>query len=221
MDDGDEQPLTGGWVTGGVARVGDTVRRPTGPHSPFVHRLLLHLERVGFDGAPRFLGIDDRGREILSFVRGEPKLGTSHLSDHALRSAARLLRRFHDAAAGVVHGDPGPWNMLWRDDDAIALIDFDEAREGDPVEDVGYLAWKALRLIPEGPPVDEQRRRLRVLADAYGIAVDDTLLDAVEEAVARVAAKGVAGRWPRSVLQRIDVERSWIVLVRRDLLSAG
>ena len=37
-----------------VARIGDTVRRPTGPWSPAVHALLRHFERVGFEGAPRF-----------------------------------------------------------------------------------------------------------------------------------------------------------------------
>jgi hypothetical protein len=32
-----EIPLAGGDVTEGVVRVGDTVRRPVGPHSPLVH----------------------------------------------------------------------------------------------------------------------------------------------------------------------------------------
>lgn len=44
----------------------------TGPQSPAVHALLPHFEAVGFDGAPRFLGIDDEEREILSYVAGEP-----------------------------------------------------------------------------------------------------------------------------------------------------
>jgi hypothetical protein len=54
--------LSGGRLTAGVVRVGGTVRRPTGPHSPFVHELLAHLEAVGFAGAPRLLGVDDQGR---------------------------------------------------------------------------------------------------------------------------------------------------------------
>ena len=60
-----EEPLHGGDVTT-VVKVGDTVRRETGPWSAAVHALLQHFERVGFDGAPRFLGIDERGREILA-----------------------------------------------------------------------------------------------------------------------------------------------------------
>ncbi|MBN8880879.1 MAG: aminoglycoside phosphotransferase family protein, partial [Salana multivorans] len=66
-----EIPLPGGDVTDGVVRVGDTVRRPIGDHSALVHRVLRHLEDAGFAGAPRLLGVDDRQREILTFVDGE------------------------------------------------------------------------------------------------------------------------------------------------------
>lgn len=41
-----EIPLSGGRITEGVVRVGDTVRRPVGAHSAFVHRLLRHFEAV-------------------------------------------------------------------------------------------------------------------------------------------------------------------------------
>ena len=35
-----------------------------------MHELLAFFERAGWDGAPRFLGFDGQGREILSFVDG-------------------------------------------------------------------------------------------------------------------------------------------------------
>ena len=41
----DELPLSGGNVTAGVVRVGDTVRRPVGAWTPAVHNLLQHLEQ--------------------------------------------------------------------------------------------------------------------------------------------------------------------------------
>ena len=66
-----EIPLAGGDVTHGVVRVGDTVRRPRGPWSDAVAAYLLHLERVGFRGAPRYLGVDEHGRDVLEFVCGE------------------------------------------------------------------------------------------------------------------------------------------------------
>jgi len=80
-----------------VVLVGDTVRRPMGEWSPAVHALLEHFEAVGFDGAPRFLGIDDQGREMLSFVAGDAALAPLPDSDDALVELARLLRRTHEA----------------------------------------------------------------------------------------------------------------------------
>jgi hypothetical protein len=89
-------------MSSGVVRVGDTVRRPAGPWTPAVHALLTHLHEVGFGGAPRPLGIDDRGREVLTFMPGTVAWpGHFHLldADRQLRRAARLVREFHDAKA--------------------------------------------------------------------------------------------------------------------------
>ncbi len=92
---GTEIPLNGGNMSTGVVRAGDTVRRPAGPWTPAVHALLTHLHEVSFRGAPRPLGIDDRGREILTFVPGTVVWpGHFHLldADGQLVRAARLIR---------------------------------------------------------------------------------------------------------------------------------
>jgi hypothetical protein len=97
-----EIPLAGGDVTEGVVRAGDTVRRPVGPHSPLVHALLAHLELVGFEGAPRFLGIDGSGREVLSYIDGEVagRPRPPWIADETrLASVGRLVRAYDDAAA--------------------------------------------------------------------------------------------------------------------------
>ena len=104
MDKADqvEIPLAGGDVTEGVVRVGDTVRRPVGPHSPLVHALLEHLESAGFEGAPRFLGIDGSGREVLSYIDGEVagRPRPPWIADETrLASVGRLVRAYDDAAA--------------------------------------------------------------------------------------------------------------------------
>jgi hypothetical protein len=104
MDKADqaEIPLAGGDVTEGVVRVGDTVRRPVGPHSPLVHALLAHLESVGFEGAPRFIGIDGSGREVLSYIDGEVagRPRPPWIADETrLASVGRLVRAYDDAAA--------------------------------------------------------------------------------------------------------------------------
>jgi hypothetical protein len=100
-----EIPLAGGDVTEGVVRVGGTVRRPAGPHSPLVHALLAHLEAAGFEGAPRFLGIDAAGREVLSYLEGEVagRPRPPWIADEArLASVGRLVRAYDDAAASFV-----------------------------------------------------------------------------------------------------------------------
>jgi hypothetical protein len=100
-----EIPLLGGDVTEGVVRVGNTVRRPLQETSPLVHALLKHLEAVGFDGAPWFLGIDERGREILSYIEGEVawRPRPPWIADEdRLVSVARLVRAYDDAAASFV-----------------------------------------------------------------------------------------------------------------------
>jgi len=96
----DERRLDGG--VNQVSQVGQTIRRPVGPWSAAVHELLQHLEASGFTGAPRFVGVDKDGREVLSKVSGEspwppsPMLFESALLD----SAAALLRRYHEAVEG-------------------------------------------------------------------------------------------------------------------------
>src|SRR4051812_23447990 len=94
-----------------VVRVGDTVRRPRRPTSPATAGLLAHLDRVGFDGAPRHLGYDERGREVLSYIPGEAATAPYAawaLTDDALVSVAALLRRFHDAMSTFA-GDAYVW----------------------------------------------------------------------------------------------------------------
>ena len=96
-----EIPLLGGTANRGrVHRVRDTVRRPLRPTSAATHALLRHLEEVGFDGAPRVLGVDDAGREVLSYIPGQAVTAPAPdwgLTDAALRSvgaaAAPLPRR--------------------------------------------------------------------------------------------------------------------------------
>lgn len=192
-----EVPLPGGTANRGrVHRVGDTVRRPLRPTSAATHALLRHLENVGFDGAPRALGIDGTGREVLSYVPGQAVIAPAAawgLTDAALDSVGRLLRRFHDATVGfdpspylwshpapapfdgggIAHNDPNLDNIVFRDGRAVALIDFDLAAPGNAVWDVAAAArlWAPLRAPADTSDIRRGREllRLRVLVDAYGL----------------------------------------------------
>ena len=98
-----------------VARVGQTVRRTSHSWSAAVLDLLAHLESEGFAGAPRALGFDDQGREVLTYIQGEVGLGARFIPaqggrfdvslpdyvwrDHVLVHLGALIRAYHDAAA--------------------------------------------------------------------------------------------------------------------------
>jgi hypothetical protein len=207
-----EQILSGGFTNAGlVTRVGDTVRRPLRPTSAAIHALLEHLERVGFDGAPRFLGVDEHGRETLSYIPGDavvPPYPAWALTDEALVSVAELLRRYHDAVASfdsrglswpppiperfrgaiVTHNDPNLDNVIFRDGRAVALIDFDLAGPGTRIWDVACAArlWAPLRADEDVPDALRGRAldRLRAFADAYGLSARERpeVVDAMVDA---------------------------------------
>ncbi|MBE7701697.1 aminoglycoside phosphotransferase family protein [Oerskovia sp. Sa1BUA8] len=96
--------MTGGNSTN-VVRRGDTVRRTAGPWTPTVQALLAHLRAQGVTEVPEPLGLDERGREVLSFVPGEAAhypLPDRLWDESLLRGAGALLRRVHDASVGFL-----------------------------------------------------------------------------------------------------------------------
>lgn len=193
MSHEEEQPLAGGNVSAGVVRVGDTVRRPAGPWTPAVHALLTHLHDVGFRAAPRPLGIDGQGREVLGFIPGEvvwpDRFGLLEPA-RALSDVAGLIREFHDAvrdftppadavwqvlvpAEGadiIAHHDLAPWNLVAVAEGGWAFIDWDTAAPGSRLWDLAYAVHG---LVPLSAHPDWRRAdagaRLRTFADAYGL----------------------------------------------------
>ena len=174
-----EIPLEGGNLSIGVVRVGDTVRRPAKGSSELVARLLGELEARGVAWAPRYLGRDEQGRDTFTFIAGSVPARWLEHSDAQVARAARLLRALHDATRGsqlagtssvVCHNDPSPSNTIFDEaGQPIAFIDFDFAAPGEPLEDLGYLAWAwCVSSNPTRPAVAAQAAQVRVAADAYG-----------------------------------------------------
>jgi thiamine kinase-like enzyme len=188
----DEAPLSGGYVNA-VVRVGATVRRQLRTPRPFVHDLLRTLEHEGWSGAPRFLGIDEQGREILSWIDGHvPWSGVSEppsvYDAHAVAGVARLVRELHDLTAGsplagdgdvVCHNDLSLKNTVYREVSEaggvawrpVAFIDWDAAAPGRRIHDVAHLAWQWAANTSSAP--ESAARLVRVAADAYGLEPAD------------------------------------------------
>jgi aminoglycoside phosphotransferase (APT) family kinase protein len=240
MDVQEEVLLTGGRITQGVVRVGNTVRRPTGPHTPFVHSLLRHLEEVEFDGAPRVLGIDEQGREVLTFFEGHVPPDLATWSAGQLVRAAELIRRFHDATAGtelaageevVCHNDLSPCNAVFVGGMPAAFIDFDEAAPGPRARDLGYAMWMFLDLGPAGVDVRTQGRRVRMMCEAYGVgepfdaigAIESSQRATLERSLRRLLPGGpkTAVAYARESVRWILSEMAWLKSYREALEGAG
>lgn len=188
----DEEELTGG-NSGAVARIGDTVRRPTGDWTPAVHALLGSLARCGINEVPQPLGYDQRGREVLTFLPGE--VGNYPLAEwvwapEVLTDAGSLLRRIHDATkqlAGadlqwrqprrepvevICHNDVAPYNMVFKNGRVTGLIDFDMASPGPRIWDFAYLAYRLVPFVEDAgdraPGESEREARLDALIESYG-----------------------------------------------------
>lgn len=213
----DEEVLHGGVANAdAVVRVGDHVLRPSNPHSKSIHRYLGALHRAGFDGASVPVGIDTDGRERLGFITGDvatqPYPAWAQ-TDAALGSIARLIRRLHDASVGLdlgattwsdemadplggevmCHNDVCLENVVFRNGEAIALLDFDFAAPGRREFDVAAFARMCV-------PVDElgatpglgwstvdRPARVRLICDEYGLDATrrGTLLDCLSESIER------------------------------------
>ena len=154
----------------GAVRVGDTVRRVAGDQTPAVRALLDHLDAVGFAGAPRMLGVDEQGREVLSYLDGLTVGETRPWpawtrSEAALVAVGRWLREFHAASRSfvpppgsrwfgggdqlgpgelVVHHDAAPYNAVWRP--------LPTAADPEAGELVGFVDWDLAH--PADPLVD-------------------------------------------------------------------
>ena len=207
-----EEKLTGGNMTA-VSRAGNTVRRAAGPWTRQVHRLLAHLRAKGIQEVPEPLGFDQQGREILSFIPGVAgHFPLAELqTDKVLISAARLLRRMHDASADVAqtwlsgwqaptrepvevicHGDFAPYNCIFDQGNLIGVIDFDHAHPGSRAWDLAYALYRFAPITDPSNPenygtTQDQCRRVRLFCAEYGLQERFQLVQTIQARIAYMA----------------------------------
>lgn len=209
-----EEPLAGGNLDDQIVRVGDTVRRTAGAWTPAVHALLEHLASGGYP-APRPMGLDEKGREILSYEPGDA-VHPDHLHHTAslkgLERAARLIADYHDAQQTfgapvdaewrdngrdptgsdevLAHNDFAPWNLIagprW------VYIDWDLVAPGRRHWDLAWALHSFAGLWPEaGHSQTTVIQRIVAFCDGARIATAErpSLLRTVVERTAHMATE--------------------------------
>jgi Ser/Thr protein kinase RdoA (MazF antagonist) len=231
-----EEPLPHSVGNNGlVVRVGDTVRRPAGPHTPAVHAFLRHLERAGFAGAPRVLGFDEQGREVLTYVPGDVpgEDDTWAATDEALLSVVALVRALHEAARGFVPPADAEWgwpaapeyrsdlvghndycrdNVVFREGRAVAFIDFDWTTTTTPVWELANVVAHWVVRLP-----GDSAARLRLVREAYPVdGLGAAMLRRNEWGTTLIHAKIAAGHegfaemWRDGGEERSAALRAWV-----------
>jgi hypothetical protein len=191
-----------------VVRDGEHVLRPSSAHTETIHHFLQFLHDEGFEAASRPIGVDPDGRERLEFIPGDvavPPYPAWAETDMALATAAALIRRLHDVSARYVPPPGATWstemadpqaaeapddvvichndvcleNVVYRNQVAVGLLDFDFAAPGRRLHDLAAFARMNVpidtdddaRLLGRAGPFDAPGR-LRIVADAYGLPRD-------------------------------------------------
>jgi hypothetical protein len=182
-----EVTLPGGNTTG-AALIDGVVHKRASPWTATVHALLRHLEGAGFDAAPRALGFDEQGREMLTYLPGET-IGDRDpwpawaSADSMLAQVGRWLRRVHDLTAGfpppadqlwfiggttgpgliVGHQDAAPYNAVVDGDRLVGFCDWDIAGPSSREWDLAFsaLSWVPLASPRDGTPLSSQDLRER------------------------------------------------------------
>ena len=209
-----EQFLAGN--VGGAVLIGDTVRRPTGPWTPAVHALLAHLE-PRLPHIPKVRGLDEQGREVLTYLPGRVvDINRERLNERQIAAVVGWTRAFHAAVGDFSH--PGPWryfplpsptiighndiapyNVCFAGDEVAGVFDWDLAGPTTPLFELAFIAWNCVPLWTSIGP-SAAASRLTVIAATYG-AVDprDILyavpprIQAMLDGIPVAAAAGDAG----------------------------
>jgi hypothetical protein len=229
-----EKILPGGVANAGsVIRKGDFVLRPSNPNSEAVHAFLRGLRSVGFEGASLPIEIQADGQERLLFIEGDvavPPFPAWVQTHHALASITALIRSFHEASSRlpvipakwsdeladpcggttICHNDVCLENVVFRNGEAVALLDFDFAAPGRPLFDLAAFARMCVPIDDDlsasrlGFEELDRPARLRLVADTYALDPEGRhslveLLDGPMESGGSFVQRGVTAGDPNFI----------------------
>lgn len=126
----------------GIFLVRTLTDREQGEREWSIHR---HLRKRNFTAMPAILvpyfKQDGLWYQVQDFVSGVmPDPARPGMASAMARLARELENALADYPGGpVIHGDLGPWNLVQCEDGRLMVIDFGEARTGDPYFDYAAL----------------------------------------------------------------------------------
>lgn len=197
----DEVHLSGGNASGSVVKVGGTVRKPWSEATPSTAAFVEALRARGID-APRPLGRDEYGRQIVEYIPGVLADAGGPLAEEQLARVGGLVRAIHDAAADlpmtggwdeplvqapaaelICHNDLAPWNLVTGE--RWVFIDWDAAGPSTRLWDLAYAA-QAFTL--NDPAADPRMAAARLAAFVEGYGCDESFRLALPDVMGDRAA---------------------------------
>jgi aminoglycoside phosphotransferase (APT) family kinase protein len=139
-------------------------------HSPvdvagFVNQVARELAAIHqIDGAlPELAFLPRRDAWLIEAPREREAEADESLSPRRIRATLRAAWPLpHPNRPALLHGDPWPGNIVWREGRLMAMIDWEEACVGDPLLDLAIARFDVLTML--GRPAMEQ------LTHAYALA---------------------------------------------------
>lgn len=171
-----ETNLTGGRVTAGVVKIGSFVHRPCCENSEFVHSVLLWLEKKSNPYSPRYIGTDEKGREITTYFEGYTPDNLGGFSTVQLNEAGKIISHLHKDLSDypdcllhqtVCHNDLSPCNFRFYNGMPYAVFNWDSAKVGMDIDDLAYASWMWCDIGNAEQSSDAVACKMRSLLEGY------------------------------------------------------
>ena len=164
------------------------------------------------------------------------------LSESTLTRLGLLLRRFHDATVSFslpenvvwqnainakrevsCHGDAGPYNIIFRKNHPVALIDFERATPGPRVWDIAFVLYRFAPLCDSPKQrftpafLQHIARRIRVFLNADGFSQNDDLFEWMQLRLKTEIDLFESGTTDDPIRRKKKIEAGHLDLYQRDL----